>query len=97
VYKWVNSTESKLQDLHYTRQQQDIQRSLSEDPVLIEQQKPESYTSPMTHCNEHLQAKKYEQKMIYCRTHCDTLQLPQQFFSLLVEGSCKGGGQVQVE
>ena len=33
----------------------------------------------MTHCNEHMQAKKYGQR-VYCRIHCDTLQLPEDSF-----------------
>ena len=37
----------------------------------------------MSHCNEHLQEKLFEQKDIHCGTHCDTLQLPLGMFGFL--------------
>ena len=48
----------------------------------------------MTHCNEHLQAKKCGQK-VYCGTHCDTLQLPQGDFFSFVGEDARVGGRMQ--
>lgn len=50
-------------------------------------------------CNEHMQARKYGQR-VFCGTHYDTLQLPQgEFFLSLLEEQqgLQSGGQVQVE
>jgi hypothetical protein len=39
------------------------EKSLSEDPVLVEQQKPEASKCTMTGCNEHLQVKMSGQRV----------------------------------
>ena len=47
------------------------------------------WTKTVTHGNDHWQKKKYEQKGIYCGTHCDTLQLHKKVFQWVV-GSGRG-------
>jgi hypothetical protein len=45
-------------------------------------------TRPMTHCG-------VSEKVVYCATHCGTLQLPQWYFYFFWWGGCKSGGQIQ--
>lgn len=53
------SADPGLQDLHDTEQQWDVQKSPSEDAVLLCSRDQGSQTKPMILCNEHLLVKMY--------------------------------------